>query len=41
MNDKPQQSRERWIYSRFFTTRTGKRIYHPNGGVFRFKVKDR
>lgn len=40
MSNTPQQSRERWIYSRFIT-RNGKRIYHPTGGLFRFKVKER
>lgn len=27
----------RWKYSKYIT-RNGKRIYHPKGGVFRYKV---
>ncbi|MDM8352183.1 hypothetical protein [Brevundimonas diminuta] len=40
MSTTPKQARERWVYTRFIT-RNGKRIYHPTGGLYRFKVKDR
>lgn len=29
-----------WVFSRY-VTRNGRRIYHPNGGVFRFPAKSR
>ena len=40
MSEPPKEARERWVYTRSIV-RNGKRIYHPKGGVFRFKVKDR
>jgi hypothetical protein len=27
------------VYCRYYTTKTGKRINHPTGGVFHFFVK--
>lgn len=29
-----------WVYTRYIT-RNGKRIYHPRGGLFRFRAKPR
>ena len=37
--DQPPEGFE-WMFSRYIT-RNGRRIRHPNGGVYRFPVKSR
>ena len=29
-----------WVFTRFIT-RNGRRVYHPTGGLFRFRAKPR